>query len=236
MIDIQGYDPSELEFVQPNEPEVSPHIFEKFRSASINDMTIFLQLRAEELADNGEGLFLMVGGGSLGFDNLNIDDKYGGLHMGFIHRKEGNIFKEAFENAAKDIENVEIAKDIQQAHLASFAYYFMRCESDVLESFEHVKDVLELKELQWKSCPVTCGSSEKLGDFLWSIHGNSITECTKNMVEKDNAIDSNDKINISNGIINAVKRHLYILTEKDFPEGKYMGNYMYMVVKRKARK
>ena len=199
-------------------------------------MTIFLQLRAEELADNGEGLFLMVGGGSLGFDNLNINDKYGGLKMGFIHRKEGSIFKEAFENAAKDIKNVKIAKDIKRAQLASFAYYFMRCESDVLESFENVKDVLELRELQWKSCPITCGSPEKLGDFLWSIHGNSLIECTTALIDKDNAIDTKEKIDLSNRIINTVKHHLYVLTEINFPDGNTAGNYMYMVVKRKARK
>ena len=179
----------------------------------------------------------MVGGGTLGYDRSDIRNPYGGLHAGFIHRKQsGSIFREAFENASKDVRYKKIVKDIKRVHLAAFTYYFMRCESDVLESFEDVKDVLELKELKWENCPVTCGSPQKLGDFIWSIHGNSLIECTKSMIEKDASIACQEKDDRSIEIINAVKEHLYILIKRDFPDGNTTVNYMYMVIKRKPRK
>ena len=62
---------NDLTFVQPNEANVSRHIFDQFRASSIADLTLFLQLRAEELCDNGEGLFLMLGGGYLDKDDQN---------------------------------------------------------------------------------------------------------------------------------------------------------------------
>ena len=77
-------DHSDLGFVQPNEPNVKPYLFEKFRSAAINDLKLFLKLRSEELSDNGEGLFLMVGGGSLGYDMFDSKNPYGGQNVGFL--------------------------------------------------------------------------------------------------------------------------------------------------------
>ena len=211
-------------------------MFELFRSAAIDDLKVFLELRAEELSDNGEGLFLMVGGGSLGNDKFDRSNPYGGQQVGFLNHENGSIFKEAFENAAKDVQNKAFSNEIKRAQLASFAYYFMRCESDVLESFDHVKDVLELKELKWKNCPITCGSSKKLGDFIWSIHGHSLNESVKTMINEDSSIPIQEKNDMCDKIINALKRHLYILTERDFPEGNTTASYMYMVVRRKPRK
>ena len=192
-------------------------------------------LRAEELSDNGEGIFLMAGGGSVGYDEFDSTNPYGGQKIGFIHRKEGSIIKEAYENAAKDSRNEQIAKHIKAVHHASFVNAFLRCESDVLESFEHVKDVLELKELRWENCPVTCGSSEKLVDFIWSIFENSLTECTKTMISKNEAISIKEKDDLTKEIMNAVKQHLYIIAKRDFPEGQLDHTYMYMVIKRKPR-
>ena len=224
-----------MKFVFPNEPEVRPYIFQKFRSAAIEDLIKFLKLRADELSDNGEGIFLMAGGGSNGNDELDSTNQYGGQKIGFIHRKEGSILREAYENAAKDFANEHIEKDIKRAHRASFVNAFLRCESDVLESFEHVKDVLELKELKWENCPVTCGSPEKLGDFIWSIFENSLTECTKTMIGKKDSIGIKEKDDLTKEIMNAVKHHLYIITKRDFPDGKLDHTYMYMVIKRKPR-
>ena len=229
-------DHSDLGFVQPNEPNVKPYLFEKFRSAAINDLKLFLKLRSEELSDNGEGLFLMVGGGSLGYDMLDSKNPYGGQNVGFLDCKDGSIFKEAFENAVKDAQNENIADKLKRAHHFTFAQYFLRCESDVLESFEDVKDDLELKELKWKICPITCGTPEKLGNFIWSIHGHSLTEGIKTSINKDASIDMQEKEGVSNQIINSLKHHLYILSKKYYPDGKTHASYMYMVVKRKPRK
>ena len=94
-----------MNFFQPNERNVKPEIFELWRNASINDLALFLQLRADELVDNGAGLFLMVGGGgSLDADKKNNQNPYGGQISDFLNGSaNGSIFREAFENAAKVI-------------------------------------------------------------------------------------------------------------------------------------
>ena len=93
-----------MNFFQPNERNVKPEIFELWRNASINDLALFLQLRADELVDNGAGLFLMVGGGSLDADKKNKQNPYGGQISDFLNGSaNGSIFREAFENAAKVI-------------------------------------------------------------------------------------------------------------------------------------
>ena len=104
-----------------------------------------------------------------------------------------------------------------------------------MESFEHVKDILELKELRWENCPVTCGSPEKLGDFIWSIFENSLTECTKTMIGRKDSVGIKEKDDLTKEIMNAVKHHLYIIAKKDFPDGQLDHTYMYMVIKRKPR-
>lgn len=231
-----------MKFIQPNEANVQPHIFEKFRSSSIDDLILFLKLRADELCDNGEGLFLMVGGGSLGFDEKNMYDTYGGQHNGFLKGSNGSIFKEAFENAASDPQYYSIQKEIKEAHLAAFTYYFLRCEADVKESFAHVKDILELKELKWENCPIKCGSPSKLADFIWSIHGNALDGSVKKMLNKRKTSDLDAKESMQNTdiihmkIVEALKVHINILTKRDFPDGNTTASYMYMVVKRKPRK
>ena len=85
---ISGHDKQKMVFIQPNEIGIEPEIFDQWRSSSIEDLALFLQLRAEELCDHGEGLFLMVGGN--------------GPPVGFVGGPNGSIFREAFENVAKD--------------------------------------------------------------------------------------------------------------------------------------
>ena len=63
--------------------------------------------------------------------------------------------------------------------MAAFCPYFLRCESDVMESFSHVKNILELRELKWENCLINSGSPEKLVDFVWSITGHSVEESIK---------------------------------------------------------
>ena len=209
------------------------NLFQQFRSTSVDNLVLFLKLRADELHDNGEGLFLMVGGGSLGHDKTNKDNPYGGRQHGFLLGPNGSIFREAFENAANDPHYAHISKAIAEANLNSCIYYFMRCESDVRESFQHVKDVLELKELKWKNCLVNCGTSQKLTDFIWSIHEHALKESIKlTLNERKNSFDKKD---VEQEVIDALKLHVNILTKNNFPEGQITVSYMYMVVKRIQR-
>ena len=134
----------------------------------------------------------------------------------------------------KDPEFMEIANIIHDLQLEAFCPYFLRCETDVLESFDKVKDLLELKELEWQTCNIPCGSPEKLVDFLWSIHGYSIEEPLKEMLSKENDLEKDQSI--GKNIIDALKLHMVLLANKYFPDGQVMVSYMYMVVKRRARK
>ena len=84
-----------MKFVQPNETNVKSEIFERFRACSITELTLFLQLRAEELCDNGQGLFLMVGGGSLGFDEKNKLNPYGGQTVGVLNGPKCHRFEKS---------------------------------------------------------------------------------------------------------------------------------------------
>ena len=118
--------------------------------------------------------------------------------------------------------------------MAAFCPYFLRCETDVLQSFDKVKDVLELKELKWQTCNIPCGSPEKLVIFLWSIHGHSIEEALKELLNNENDLETDQSI--GKNIIDALKLHMVLLANKYFPDGQVMVSYMYMVVKRRARK
>ena len=228
---------NDLTFVQPNEANVSRHIFDQFRASSIADLTLFLQLRAEELIDNGEGLFSMLGGGYIDKDDQNNLER-----SSFITGRNGSVYKEAFENAANDPHYFQIAEKIKEAQLQTFIPYFLRSEHDVMESFNLVKDVLELKALKWENCQIDCGSPEKLADLIWSIHGNAFEGSVRAMLSKHKThhqpinLPITDKENLFKTIIEAVKLHINIITKRDFANGQSTTSYMYLVVKRKPRK
>ena len=225
---------NDIKFVQPNEANVNHFIFEQFRKASVDDLSLFLKLRAEELCDNGEGLFLMLGGGS----KDKKDPSYA-LSRSFIKGRNGSVYKEAFENAANDPQYASIASKIKEAQLASFIPYFLRSETDVMESFEQVTDVLELKELKWESCKIDCGTTDKLAELIWSIHGNALAGSIKDMLLRDDyshASDVSDTESLGQQIISALQLHIKLITDRDFPEGISSTSYMYLVVKRIPRK
>ena len=225
---------NDVEFVQPNEANVNHLIFEEFRKASIADLTLFLKLRAEELCDNGEGLYLMLGGGS----NDQDDPSYA-LSRSFIKGRNGSVYKEAFENAANDPQFASISSKIKEAQLASFIPYFLRSESDVKESFDQVKDILELKEIKWEYCKVDNGTPEKLAELIWSIHGNALAGSIKEMLIKNHESHDENISSIENlhqQILNALQLHIKLISQRDFPDGVSTTSYMYLVVRRIPRK
>ena len=227
--------------VQVNEPNVNSAIFDTFRASSIVDLSLFLKLRADELCDHGEAVFMMVGGGSLGHDEMNLENPYGGQQIAFLKGSKGSIFNEAFENAYHDPKCSGFANEIKEAHLASFIPYFLRCEADVLESFDCVKDVLELSELKWENCAINSGSSEKLADFIWSIHGHALEKSINTVLmtpEISNGTSKQSRVDmdiLKTKIITALKSHINNITKRDFPDGNIAASYMYMVVRRKPR-
>ena len=106
-----------------------------------------------------------------------------------------------------------------------------------MESFDEVKDVLELKELKWESCKIDCGTTDKLAELIWSIHGNALAGSIKDMISKDSyGSDLSDTELLGQQIISALQLHIKLITERDFPEGVSTTSYMYLVVKRIPRK
>ena len=98
-----------------------------------------------------------------------------------------------------------------------------------MESFERVRDKLDLIELKWENCLINCGTPQKLFDFIWSIHGHSIEESIEEIGKKFG------KDFVTQDVIRAVKSHIEILVKRDFTNGSTHGSYMYLVIKRKPR-
>ena len=82
-------------------------------------------------------------------------------------------------------------------------------------------------------------------DFIWSIHGHSIEETLKELLsneKNDLKLLSNEKNDLKKAqslgknIIDALKLHMVLHANKYYPDGQVMASYMYMVVKRRARK
>ena len=118
---------------------------------------------------------------------------------------------------------------IEEVHRETFVNYFLRTHEDVMESFERVRDKLDLIELKWENCLIDCGTPQKLFDFIWSIHGHSIEESIEEIVKKFG------KDTVTQDVIRAVKSHIEILVNRDFTNGSTYGSYMYLVIKRKPR-
>ena len=94
LIDLSCFPDESKRFLHPSECNVDPAVRDVYRAHGAEDLTLFLKCRAEELSDNGFGLYLMVG-------QPEKDAKY--LHLNLV-RKSKSIFVEAFENAASEFE------------------------------------------------------------------------------------------------------------------------------------
>ena len=71
-LDLSSLPPEKLRFAHVNERNVDPLALEAYRTQAAEDLTLFLRLRAEELADGGFGLYLMVADMSEGRSNSNF--------------------------------------------------------------------------------------------------------------------------------------------------------------------
>ena len=215
-----------MKFLHPAEQNVDPGVYEVYRNNGAEDLTLFLQLRAEELVDNGFGVYLMVG-------QPGKDAKHS--HLNLV-RKSKSIFVEAFENAATEFENngnQKLASHTEQAMLAAKFPWYTRRESDVEEvlSQNHFKNVLKLVELSSKECMVDGKTGTGLADFIWSVHGNSLFSCVKGWTDKL----QEDGSLVASTITSAVRKHMTLLAERDFPDGKNYITYTFVVVQRHPR-
>jgi len=125
-----------------------------WQKQSLDDLVKFLRLRANELVDNGEGLFLMFSGQGPNFFN-------NGLTKPWLFTK---AWQAAVEEGSLPIEVIE----------KCYTLYYERVEIDVEEAVKKVPE-LELLDLQWKIIPIgdQSDSPEAVCDMWWSIHANT---------------------------------------------------------------
>ena len=71
-LDLSSFPGEKLRFLNANERNVDPEVEEAFRAVAKKDLSVFLRLRAEELADGGVGLYLMVSDQSKGRSNSSF--------------------------------------------------------------------------------------------------------------------------------------------------------------------
>ena len=58
--DLSAFPQEKLQFVHPCEPHVDAGITKVYLAKSLDELTLFLSLRAEELADNGMAIYMFV--------------------------------------------------------------------------------------------------------------------------------------------------------------------------------
>ena len=212
--------------MHPAERNVDPAVCDVYRAHGAEDLTLFLKCRAEELADNGLGLYLMVG-------QPGENAKH--LHLNLV-RKEKPIFVEAFEKAASEFErngDGALARKTEQALLAAKFPWYTRRESDIKDvlSQDCFQNLLKIIELHSEEVMVDAKTGKGLADFIWSVHGNTLLSSIKRWTDKlhDGTSD------LASTITSAVRKHVTLLSERDFPDGKNYLTYTYVVVQRHPR-
>eukprot|EP01063_Lacrimia_lanifica_P030291 TRINITY_DN479_c0_g2_i2.p1 TRINITY_DN479_c0_g2~~TRINITY_DN479_c0_g2_i2.p1 ORF type:complete len:365 (+),score=103.78 TRINITY_DN479_c0_g2_i2:52-1146(+) len=201
--------PAGADWVSPHERQVPPAVLEEWRAAADRDLLLFLSLRAEELVDGGEGVFLMVGGGA--GDSPQVHD--------WLRPLEGAaLFTQAFRRAAN-------AGEVRADALANAVIpYFLRSEADVRRVCEQLDGVLEVVALD--SAPLEVGQVEHdpsadpaVGSLAWSIHEACLRTSS----------------GCSEAEMDAVRRHFMDLHREHYPRGTCHVAYTALAVRRRPR-
>lgn len=225
--DLSSFSRDKRNFFIVAEPNVDSEIFEAYRAQAAADLAHFLKLRADELIDNGFGIYLMgsAQGANVKYEQLN-----------FIRRR---IFTESFENAALDFEVAgkdDLANLTREALVMVKPPNFERCCEDIKQALadEDLKGKLELIDIDTKECLVDNKTYEGMADFLWSVKQNSIVASLASLA--DGPRNENLPASWASSITDAVRKHLKLIAERDFADGRHYISYTYFVVKRQSRK
>ena len=225
-VDLSSFPAESKRFLHAAERNVDPAVSDVYRAHGAEDLALFLKCRAEELADNGFGLYLMVG-------QPGEDAKHS--HLNLV-RKSKSIFVEAFENAASEFERngeLTLANKTEQALLAAKFPWYTRHKSDIKEVLSHdcFKNILKLIELHSEEVMVDSKTGAGLADFIWSVHGNTLLSSVKRWTDKLQEGSSD----LASTVTTAVRKHVTLLAERDFPDGRTYVTYTYVVVQRHSR-
>ena len=228
LIDLSCFPAESKKFLHPSERNVDPTVRDVYQAHAAEDLTLFFQCRAEELADKGFGLYLMVG-------QPMEDAKYSHLN---IVRKSKPIFVEAFVNAASEFERngeTTIASHIEQAMLAAKFPMYTRDKPEIKEvlSQDCFQNTLQLIELHSEEVLVDGKTAAGLVDFIWSVHSNTLLSSVKAFTDKVEHKRGSTELALK--ITSAVRRHIQLLAERDLPDGKMYVTYIYVVVQRHKR-
>lgn len=142
--------------VLPNEKGVLASALLEWSEHAHADLVTFLRLRAAELADGGEGVFLMVGGGP----NHWVQPPDGGP----------SLFTRAMAAALPCSSSGLNAEHLNRATVP----YYLRSEDEVRAA---VAEVSELELVETVSAPIlVCedASAGEQAELAWAIHGHSL--------------------------------------------------------------
>ena len=192
----------------------------------MDELALFLSLRAEEIADNGMAIYMMVSKSVSVLSTKTLEPYL-------------SLFSKAFEHAAAEFQKVgqvELAKLTEQALIAAKIPEFFLDEHDVRSvlSRDSISEVFSLQEISADDVLWNAKTGKGLATFNWSWAVNSIMSTMGIYIQ---SLESSKKnVNLLHIIIEAVKENLISLSEKYYPDGKLNVSYLYFVVKRLPRK
>ena len=194
----------------------------------MDELALFLSLRAEEIADNGMAIYMIVAK-SVTVLSSKTPEAY------------LSLLSKAFEHAAAEFQSVgevELAKLTEQALTVAKIPEFFLDEHDVRSvlSRESVSKVFSLQEINADDVLVDGKTGKGLAAFIWSWAVNSIMSTVGPWIDSLKSSKNNTNLlHIRYRIIEAVKQNFMSLSEKHYPDGKHYVTYLYFVVKRLPR-
>lgn len=202
--------PKSGNWVLSAEPDIPTHVFEEWQKAAREDLRLFLKLRAEELKDGCEGLFVVVG-------RENNE---------WAQRK---LLTKAVLQAAAEGEAGVVGSTWDGFLDRAAVGYFLRTIADVKAAFVHgeadsfdLKNDLELVDVQQCEIGIGEGSpdTKPIAELCWAIHAHSL-QATSGATEEQ---------------MEAIKKALFELHALEVcPRTGCRVNYIYLRVRRKPR-
>ena len=210
------------------EPNVDSAIVEKYCVQSAADLALFLKCRANELVDNGFGIYLMCA-------QPGPHSKH--KHLNYVWKSKP-VFKEAFENAALEFEiagKSHISNLINELHVNVKIPMFARTCEDISKTFEEnsLGNVFELVDMNIEERCLDHKTGKCMADFLWSLCKNSIESALDTLLEGNPNV--NIKSDLASSIPEQVRKQVRLISLRDFPDGRHYISYVYIVVKRRPR-
>jgi len=174
---------------------------------------LFLEMRARELKDGAEGVYMMCGGGA--DDALEPPNALDADVTG-IHQHNGSTFRQAL---ARAVAGGKIP--VRYLHMA-YIPYFYRDEGDVRESVAQVEHLFELLEIDASSVALHDGSHDVscIVDMMWSIHVNCLATSIGTTEQE---------------LTELVKPYFHHVVQEQFGKRQLDCSFLYFVVRRKPR-